>query len=347
MSDKLNSLDLLALRSADSLPIMGTTIDLLDLNKVADHIRRASESGRYQGPSSPIEYLLHKQCLIAGDEPQVTLAGLLCFGRATQQLFPKAVIDLGHYRGIEPLSFEVVHLEKDIGGTIFDQLARVESYVWSNIHHGMTLADRGFQRVETHEYPRAVIRELCVNMIAHRDYTNFRSAARVQIFRNRIEWISPGGLPPNVTVENILEEQAARNPAVLSILYEAGFVEAFGQGLNTVVAVLTQEAMTPPHFHDTGASFIVTVHGRPLDIFYGGGIYGQLNESQRKILSLLRTRGDLTPREIANFSAGRAKRSIQRDISGLVQRNLVLQLGEGRALHYRIYNSLATDPLDE
>jgi len=55
-----------------------------------------------------------------------------------------------------------------------------------------------------HEYPAAVIRELIVNLLAHRDYTNGLSAARVQLFGNRIEWVSPGGLPPGVTVENIL-----------------------------------------------------------------------------------------------------------------------------------------------
>jgi ATP-dependent DNA helicase RecG len=67
--------------------------------------------------------------------------------------------------------------------------------------------------VPVHEYPAAVIRELIVNLLAHRDYANGLSSARVQLFSNRIEWVSPGGLPPGVTVENILTSQASRNPA--------------------------------------------------------------------------------------------------------------------------------------
>jgi ATP-dependent DNA helicase RecG len=326
-----------SLRGMDSSPIRGTGIDMLDLDKVATHIEHAVERGRYNGPTTPKEYLLRKQCIIEADtDIYVTLAGMMCFGRDPQAIFPRSVIDIGHYRGVEPVSFEVFHLEKDIGGTIFDQLARVEAYLWANTHHGMTLSDNSFQRVEIHEYPRAVVRELCVNVLAHRDYTNFRSAARVQLFRNRTEWISPGGLPPGVTVENILAEQAARNPQILSILYEAGYVEAFGQGLDTVVAVLAQEEMTPPRFHDTGASFIVTVFGRPLDVFSGEGIYARLNESQRKILAIIRTRTDITPREILALMDDRARRSVQRDIRGLVDAKLISAVGEGRALRYRL-----------
>jgi len=348
MSEQPTALNLAGLRSADSLPVADTSLDLLDLEKVRAHIAQATENGRLGGPADPASYLLHKQCAVrAATGIHATLAGLLCFGQDPQRLIPRAVIDLGHYRGVEPLSYEVVHLEKEIGGTLFDQLARVERYIWTNIHHGMTLADRGFQRVEVHEYPRAVIRELSVNMIAHRDYTNFRSASRIQIFRNRIEWISPGGLPPGITVENILEEQAARNPVVMSILYENGFVEAFGQGLNTTVAVLKQEGMQPPHFHDTGASFIVTVYGRPLDLFYGSGVYADLNESQRRILAYLRTRDDLTPRGIAAAFPDRARRSIQRDLSGLVELGLLTTVGEARALRYHVTPTPATgDPLD-
>lgn len=333
----LSFIDPPTLRSMDSSPIRGTNLAMLDLDKVATHIERAVERGRYNGPATPKEYLLRKQCIIeASDEIYVTLAGMMCFGRDAQAIFPRSVIDIGHYRGVEPVSFEVFHLEKDIGGTIFDQLARVESYLWTNTHHGMTLSDSSFQRVEIHEYPRAVIRELCVNVLAHRDYTNFRSAARVQLFRNRIEWISPGGLPPGVTVENILAEQAARNPQILSILYEAGYVEAFGQGLDTVVAVLAHEDMTPPRFDDTGASFIVTVFGRPLEVFSGEGVYARLNDSQRRILSIIRTRTEIAPRDILNLMDDRAKRSVQRDIKGLVESNLITAIGEGRALRYRL-----------
>ncbi len=73
----------------------------------------------------------------------------------------------------------------------------------------------------------------------------------------------PWGLPSGITVENILVGQASRNPAILTILYEAGLVEAIGQGLDTVVAVLAREGIEPPRFDDLGSFFMVTVKAPP------------------------------------------------------------------------------------
>lgn len=105
------------------------------------------------------------------------------------------------------------------------------------------------------------------------------------------------------TVDNILAEQVSRNPVIQSILYEAGYVEAFGQGLDTVVAVLKREELPPPRFHDTGASFIVTVFGRAMDAYLNGDDLG-LNEPQRVILNFLRTHG-----EAAHVSCGPSSRN--------------------------------------
>lgn len=323
-------------RTTDSLPVTDTSAAMIDMNRVAEHIAGASDRGRYTGPSDPLAYLQQRQCLVpVGDVLYASLAGLLCFGRDPQALFPNAVVDIGHYRGVQTLSTEVVNLEKNIGGTIFEQIARVERYLWTNTRHGMTLSDTSLQRVELHEYPRAVVRELIVNTVAHRDYAQFLSNARVELYQNRVEWVSPGGLPPGITVHNILDAQMSRNPVVLTILYEAGFMEAFGQGLNTVDSVLREEQMAPPLFRDTGVSFIVTIHGRPLDVMQRDtGI--PLNDTQRMILALLQAQGPLAPRELQEFFPTRAERSLRRDLAGLVAKKLITSFGGTRALTYRI-----------
>jgi len=328
-------LDPVTVRSTDSLPVRTTTPDLIDLDRVVAHINDAVQRGRYHGPTEPVEYLLGNQCLVrVGAELYATLAGLLCFGRNPQALFPQAAVDIGHYRGAETVSYEVVHLEKGIGGTLFEQLARVESYLWTNTHHGMTLAPGSLQRVEVHEYPQAVLRELILNLIAHRDYANFMSTSRVQLFRNRIEWVSPGGLLPGITIDNLLAAQQSRNPYIMAILYQAGYVESFGQGLDTVVSVLEREGMAPARFEDTGANFIVTVYGRSLDVFSASEVYGKLNDSQRLVLEFIRAKGEATPGEIATLIPQRSQRSRQRDLEGLIMLGLVQGLGAGRTMRY-------------
>ncbi len=315
-----------------------TSPAVLDYEKVVAHIQVAQQNGQYNGPADPETYLLQKRFLVNIEGTVfATMAGLLCFGKNPQAFFPRAVVDIGHYRGNETLAYEVTHLEKDISGTIFDQLARVEHYLWSNTHHGMTLRAEGLQRVPIHEYPQPVLRELIVNMLAHRDYTNFQSAARVQMFRNRIEWISPGGLPPGITIENILTSQASRNPIILWALYVQGYGEAVGQGLDTVVKALQQDGLPSPRFEDTGAAFIVTVQGRSPEMFTADSGYLRLNERQRTILSSLRVRGELSAADIqALFDNSTTARTTQRDLNELLQARLISRSGKGRATRYSI-----------
>ncbi|GAC1560164.1 MAG: hypothetical protein NVS2B7_34610 [Herpetosiphon sp.] len=330
-------LDAPQLRSADKLPVRSAPVGILDLDRVATHIEKATRARRYDGPTEPRDYLLHKQCAVLVDgEPYATLAGILCFGRNPQTLFPNAVVDIGHYRGNDAVSFEVLHLEKNIGGSIFEQLRHVEEYLWRNTHHGMGLASQGFERVEVNEYPLAVIRELAVNMLAHRDYTLIGSSSRVMLFRNRIEWASPGGLPPGVTVEDILDIQNARNPVLLSVLYEAGYVEAFGQGLDTVVAVLRREAMAPPAFRDVGAAFIVTVYGRQLDSNETGP-WASLTDAQRTIVNHLRRHDEASFADLRAVLPDRADRTLQEDVRGLVEVDIVERVGKTRSVRYRLH----------
>ena len=321
----------------DSLPVRMSSPEMIDLDEVAKHIIEASGSGRYDGPTEPMAYLLDKKCLVqVGEDVYPTLAGLLCFGRNPQELFPNAVVDLGHYGGVQPVSYDVVHLQKNVGGTIFKQIEWLESYLWRHTRHGMTLSDDGPRRVELHEYPRAVIRELSVNMLAHRDYTVIGSAARALLFRDRIEWISPGGLPPGVTEENLLTIQQARNSVLLSILYEAGYVEGYGMGLDTVVTVLEEQRMSPPVFRDLiGAAFVVTVYGRPIEAREQAP-YLLLNDTQRRLIQIIERHGEASLSELRDAFPDRAKRTVQEDISGLVEAGIVERSGQTKATRYRL-----------
>ncbi len=323
--------------SVDTLPIEDVGLDAINLEQVANHIAQAQARGRYTGPTDPLGYLKYRKCVVPfEDELRATLAGILCFGHAPQTILPHAVVDIGHYHGSEAVSFDVIHLEKGIAGTIFDQLRRVEEYLWRNTHHGMSLSERGLERIELHEYPLAVIRELVVNLLAHRDYTLIGSAARVALYRNRIEWISPGGLPPGVTIENLLEAQTARNPGLQTILHEAGLVEAFGQGLDTVVSVLRMEEMQPPTFRDIGTAFIVTIYGRQLERDTPSGLTLALTTPQRRIVLLLQNRGELTISDIEEALPERSRRMLQEDLRGLVSAGVVDRSGQTRSIRYSL-----------
>src|SRR5262245_48143108 len=95
-----------ALRSFDSLPVRTATPEMIDMEKVAGHIARLVKERGYRGPTDPMEYLYRRRCLsTVSGETLATLAGLICFGYNPQDLFPRAVVDIGHYRGLETVSY--------------------------------------------------------------------------------------------------------------------------------------------------------------------------------------------------------------------------------------------------
>ena len=79
----------------------------------------------------------------------------------------------------------------------------------------------------------------------------------------------------------------------------------------------------------------MTAFGRAPDAF-ANDLYAQLSEPQRKIIDMLRNRGQVSPQEIRDMLHDRSRRSIQRDTSDLVDAKLIEVVGEGRALRYRL-----------
>ncbi|MCH9007538.1 putative DNA binding domain-containing protein, partial [candidate division KSB1 bacterium] len=99
---------------------------------------------------------------------------------------------------------------QEISGKIADVFQKSMSFVLGNIKH--LQKDQGINASGTPEIPRIVFQELIANALIHRDY--FVSApVRMFIFSDRVEIISPGCLPNNLTIENIKSGNSnIRNP---------------------------------------------------------------------------------------------------------------------------------------
>jgi ATP-dependent DNA helicase RecG len=108
-------------------------------------------------------------------------------------------------------------------------------------------------------------REAILNAISHRDY---RSGASVFVrqYTRRIEIESPGGLPPGVTVENILSKQNPRNRLLAESLARCGFVERSGQGADLMFRLSIKEGKLRPDYSRSDDHWVLlTLHGSVQD----------------------------------------------------------------------------------
>ena len=99
-------------------------------------------------------------------------------------------------------------------------------------------AGQGFNTEGELEVPAPALEELVVNMLLHRDY--FISAPwRVMLFDDRIELISPGSLPNNLTVENIRYGVSnMRNPLIASFATKELPYRGIGTGIRRALAAV-------------------------------------------------------------------------------------------------------------
>ena len=110
-------------------------------------------------------------------------------------------------------------------------------------------------------FDERVIREAILNAVSHRDY-QLGGSVFVRQYQHRLVVDSPGGFPPDITLENILDRQSPRNRRISDILARCGLVERSGQGMNLMFELSVKQAKSLPDFSGTDRLHVrVTLDG--------------------------------------------------------------------------------------
>ena len=90
-------------------------------------------------------------------------------------------------------------------------------------------------------FPIQAVREAVINALVHRDWTRPLEVA-VTHYADRLEITSPGSLQNAMTIEKMLAGQrTARNPIIMEVMRDYGYVEQRGMGVRRKVVPLTRE----------------------------------------------------------------------------------------------------------
>jgi ATP-dependent DNA helicase RecG len=319
--------------SFEALSPDGASLADIDWEKVEQYV--AGSPALVAAQAGREEALLKRGCLIrteTGMRP--TYAGLLLFGRDPQQWIHSSEILVARYAG---MSMDDRFVKEEIRGTLPQQIRRAEAFVADNLRHDVRLI--GLERVEEPEYPIKAVREAIVNAVAHRDYQIRGDEIRILLFSDRIEFYSPGRLPGHVTVENLVRERFSRNEAIVQALSDMGFIERLGYGIDRMIRLMADADLPEPHFEETAAGFQVTLYGR------GAGLLGlatgsrqrrqlNLNERQEKALAFLAEKERITNRDYQELCPDVSAETIRRDLADLVDKDLILKIGDKRATYY-------------
>lgn len=214
----------------DEIPANGLTIADVDLPFFRDFFKKEYDENLDEQENS-LQTLFENMNLAKSS--QLNIAGALLFAKQVQFRLPTFIVKAVAYPIIYDKSdiFEEDEYmdSREIQGKISDVFQQTISFVTSNIRHEQ--GKKTINSVGTPVVPRIVFEELVANALIHRDY--FISAPiRVFVFLNKIEIISPGHLPNNLTVENIKSGNSnIRNPILASFATKLLPYRGLGSGI--------------------------------------------------------------------------------------------------------------------
>ena len=183
----------------------------------------------------------------------LTVAGLLCFGKNPQRHLYHSRISALRFIGDEVS--ETMADTQELHGPLSQLIDGAVSFAVRNTPNSARI--EGVKENEFPQYPRAALRELIVNAVAHRDYSIEGAQIRLVIFDQRLELYSPGRLPNTMTLANLRHyNHIARNPLIVQYLNRQGYMRDFGTGIPRVYRLMREHNGTEPEFELIGEEFV-------------------------------------------------------------------------------------------
>ncbi len=212
--------------------------------------------------------------------------------------------------------------------------------VWSEVadfRERYELPD-GLYRQNVPAFDEVVVRELLVNALVHRPYTQ-RGDIFLNLHPDRLEVVNPGPLPLGVTPNNVLHTTVRRNEHLARLFHDLKLMEREGSGFDRIFEVLLSQGRPAPELIEQHDRVKITVRRRILkpeviDFIAKADQTYQLSQRERIALGLLAQQDALTARELTSRLELSSVDHLQPWLKRLVDWQLVQSAGRTQATRY-------------
>jgi ATP-dependent DNA helicase RecG len=339
----------------DSLPVPQAKITDLDRDSVAGFLRRIRDTRSQIFSTRDDEQVLSMLNVLApyGGGLVPTLAGLLAFGIYPQQFEPQVNITVVVYpstqAGEPGMRGERFSENRAVDGSIPMMVAEAIRVLKRNMRRRSVVS--GLFRTDEWEYPEEVLREVIVNALVHRDFSEYARGMQVQVelYPDRLVVRNPGGLygPVEITSLGTSTVSSSRNRVLLKILEDTALgdghmvCENRGTGIARIRAALTEAGMEPPTFIDDIGIFQAEFPNHALldqdALEWLSKLDGKpLTRAQMTALVLMRNGQQLTNNSFRLATGVQDSRTAYKELKELVDRGIIDQFGTRGSTHYEL-----------
>lgn len=174
---------------------------------------------------------------------------VLFFAKNVRHFFNQAYITCLLGKGSDK-----VHVldRKDFDGGIVADIEDAMRFIERNTRTAWRI--EGLRRQNIPEYPMNALREAITNAVMHRDWFIDGANVFVEIYTDRIEVSSPGGLPKGMKLSDLGYKSVRRNALVADLLHRIDFIEKAGTGIKRIRDEASAQGCPEPLFEES--SFI-------------------------------------------------------------------------------------------
>jgi ATP-dependent DNA helicase RecG len=216
------------------------------------------------------------------------LGGILLFGKQRTDHFPDSVIRCARFQGSTK---ERIIDSADVRSPLPSAIDEVITFVERNTQLASTIGR--MHRVDTPQYPPAVVREAVINSLLHADYSLKGAQIQIAVFDKRIEITNPGGLPYGQTMKKALSGYSRlRNRVIGRVFRELGLIEQWGSGIPRIMAICEKAGLKLPQFEEQGIHFRTTLYSLRLE-------KSTLNKFEKALVNHIIKRGAVQTKEAA------------------------------------------------
>jgi ATP-dependent DNA helicase RecG len=326
----------------ETLTTLQVSRDQVDPEKLAVFVAGIRNSDRVKDSvkeKSDAELLDHY--LLAVDR-YLTNLGVLCVGRRVDRA------RLGSSPVVQFIKYD--DQDRKVNKLVWDEHsltpAELVEAVWREIpdfRERYELPD-GLFRQTLPIYDEVVVRELLVNALVHRPYTQ-QGDIFLNLYPDRLEMVNPGLLPLGVTPHNILHTTVRRNEHMARVFHDLNLMEREGSGFDKVYEVLLSQGRPVPTLREGPDRVEVTICRRVLkpeviDFLAKADQAFELTQREKITLGLLAQQEAWTAKELAETLELTRSDLVAVWMGRLQKLNIVQQTGRTKGTRYFVDSHL-------
>lgn len=239
-----------------------------------------------------------------------------------------STIKAATFSGIDKSEFQD---RREFGGSLFSQME--DMYAYLDLRNRTKATFDGLYRHDARDYPEEALREALLNSLVHRDYS-FSASTLISVYDDRIEFVSVGGLPNGIALEDILLGlSVCRNPKLAAVFYRLNLIEAYGTGMPKILKAYAGSGVKPK-IEVSSNAFKITLPNRNSATRDLTAVSDTTKSKEGQILAWIEANGHIVRSDVdalLHVSQATANRILKR----MVADGLLRQEGRGRGTRYK------------